>query len=132
MVGFNRLSDWTLICPNFQLSGLYFPSFVSYGSRKKCVFFSGPATKRGGGVRAWPLRENTVFWSSKKILEKNLWQLSSRGGGGKATEKRPLFFFEKGGSTVTRLSSFKNVSSCGSLSAFYVHRSGSAWKKFVW
>ena len=29
------------------------------GSRKK-VFFSGPATKRGVGVRAWPLRKNFV------------------------------------------------------------------------
>ena len=28
---------------------------------KNRSFFSGPATERGEGVRAWPLRKNTVF-----------------------------------------------------------------------
>ena len=53
---------------------------------KKSVFFIGPATKRGRGVRAWPLRKNTFFEALKKILENMLWPLSSRGrGGGKAS-----------------------------------------------
>ena len=45
------------------------------------VFFSGPATKRGGGGRGSPLRKKTVFKALKKIKEIFLWPLSSRGGG---------------------------------------------------
>ena len=37
----------------------------SKGSRKKSIFFSGPATKRGGG-RAGQLRKTNLFFSSKK------------------------------------------------------------------
>ena len=34
-------------------------SFIIHnkGGRKKSSVFSGPATKRGGGGRAWPLRK---------------------------------------------------------------------------
>ena len=39
-------------------------------------FFSGPATKRGGD------KDKKKDLYSLKILEKMLWQLSSRGGGG--------------------------------------------------
>ena len=46
------------------------------------------ATKRGGRVRAWPLRKKTVFEAPK-----NVWSLSSRGGGlsGLATKKKYRF-----------------------------------------
>ena len=59
------------------------------GSRKKIkvIFFSGPATKRGGaGVRAWPLRKKNFFRSSKKIPTKSppppKCGHKARGGGG--------------------------------------------------
>ena len=39
---------------------------------------------RGGGVKAWPLRKNTVFEALRKIRGKNLWPLSSRREGDKA------------------------------------------------
>ena len=59
------------------------------GCRTKSNFFSGPATKRGGGGKAWPLRKNTFFEALKKIYG----PLSWRGGiPGRATKKRPLFF----------------------------------------
>ena len=36
---------------------------IGRGSRKKSTFFfSGPATKRGGGLRALSLRKKTVFF----------------------------------------------------------------------
>ena len=36
----------------------------------KKVFFSG--LRGGGGLRAWPLRKNTFFWSSRKKNPKNV------------------------------------------------------------
>ena len=36
--------------------------------QKITVFFSGPATKRGGG-RTWPLRKRPFFEALKKFLE---------------------------------------------------------------
>ena len=71
-------------------SGVQTVFSIFFREAAKNGFFSGSATKRGGGgVRAWPLRKNTVFWSSKKTLENILWPLSSRGGG-KALVAGPL------------------------------------------
>ena len=47
---------------------------------EKKFFFSGPATKKGGGVKAWPLRKKT-FFEANKIYDIFLWPLSSRGEG---------------------------------------------------
>ena len=41
--------------------------------------FSGQATKRVGGIRAWPLRKKNFFKLEKRISQK-MWPLSSRGG----------------------------------------------------
>ena len=46
-------------------------NFNALGKPQKIrSFFSGLATKLGGGVRAWPLRKNTFFKSSKKMSGK--------------------------------------------------------------
>ena len=50
------------------------------GSRKKCIFFSGPATKRGGKGLATKKKKH-FFWSSKKIPRKNV-ATKLEGGGG--------------------------------------------------
>ena len=47
--------------------------YILREAAKKGVYTSGPATKRGAGVRA--------FEALKNIMEKNVWQLSSMGGG---------------------------------------------------
>jgi len=46
--------------------------------QKITVFFIGPATMRGWGVRAWPLRKKSVFEDLKKILGNFLWPLCSK------------------------------------------------------
>ena len=46
--------------------------FVSLREATKKSFFSGPATKRGGGVRDWPLRKRTFFEALKKCPQKNV------------------------------------------------------------
>ena len=43
--------------------------FMVREAAKKRSFFSGPATKRGGGVSALSLRKNTVFKALKKFLK---------------------------------------------------------------
>ena len=56
----------------FQLCVLVKILFLGEAA-KKFFIFSGPATKRrGGGVKAGPLRKGTFFWSSKKCREKNV------------------------------------------------------------
>ena len=56
----------------FQLCVLVKILFLGEAA-KKFFIFSGPATKRrGGGVKAGPLRKGTFFWSSKKFREKNV------------------------------------------------------------
>ena len=53
-----------------------------WGKPQKSYFFSGPATKRGGGGKGQATKKKIFFWrSTKKILPK-MWPLSSRGVGG--------------------------------------------------
>ena len=52
----------------------------------KKFFFIGPATKRGGGVRAWPSRKNYFFKALKINFSKKM-----RGFSGWATKKRTFF-----------------------------------------
>ena len=40
---------------------------MSKGCREKKIHFSGPATKRGGGVKAGPLRKRTFFYDKERI-----------------------------------------------------------------
>ena len=56
------------------------------------------AHKRGGAVRAWPLRNNTVFEALKQVLGNCLWPLSLRGVkglglSGQATEEKKFCGF---------------------------------------
>ena len=49
------LKSIILICRKFQPDGIFLSeatpwSFITQGSRKKIPFFSGPTTKRGGGL----------------------------------------------------------------------------------
>ena len=52
------------------------------GEPQKNRFFSGPATKRGGGVRSWPLEKEMLsqssredFLSGRATLKKNFLRL---------------------------------------------------------
>ena len=67
---------------------------------QKNVFFSGPATKRGRGVRIWPLRKNKNFFEALKIyFPEKMWPLSSR------TPLREKVFKHEGKNTYI----FKNI-----------------------
>ena len=85
----------------------------SKGSRKKItVFFSCPATKRGGGrVRAWPLRKKVEVevevlkkYSGKKCVATKL-------DGGKALGAGPLkkylYFFATSLSALMHINSYR-------------------------
>ena len=62
-------------------------SYLFREAAKNGLFFSGPATKRGGGKGLATKKKDQ---RSKKILEKFVWPLSSREGGCKALVTRPL------------------------------------------
>jgi len=55
---------------------------------KNMSFFSGTATKRGGEVRAWPLKKRLFFEALKKIW--NFFVATKLEGGDKALVAGPL------------------------------------------
>ena len=89
----NQRSKWTLVVEEILTSligcvhrtagsflylnyadPLYCVRFLTDSLRKaakKIRFFSGPTTKRGEGVRAWPLRKRPFF----EALKKKLWNI---------------------------------------------------------
>jgi len=58
----------------------------------KKFFFSAPATKRGGGVTAMPIRKKNFFRSSRKKFSKKNVNTNLEGGGVRPLKKRTLFF----------------------------------------
>ena len=64
-----------------MLGGPGLTSIAKESRKKNRSFFSGLATKRGGGVMAWPLRKKTFFEALKKFWNFFFWPLSSRWGG---------------------------------------------------
>ena len=61
---------------------LFNKNTITLREAAKKFFFSGPATKKGGGLRAWPLRKITFFEAGeeKKFPKNVAAQLEGRGG----------------------------------------------------
>ena len=76
----------------YNIFGLYIYKPHLREPLKNVVFFRGPATKRGGGLKAGPLRKITFFEARKKNPKK-MWPKCSKleGGGGEAPNKRTFF-----------------------------------------
>ena len=78
--GDGRLRNWTITRTTLSYTKTLVLKLAK-GSRNKSSFFSGPVTKGEGEVRAWLLRINNFFWSSKKISQKNVATMLEKGVG---------------------------------------------------